>query len=194
MSVSLLAAHPLVHLNAGLNTVATVLLLVGLWLIKGGRERAHGRAMMTAFVVSIAFLVSYLTYHSIAGHVPFTHQGWPRTIYLAVLATHIPLAMCVPPLAILTIVFGWRAAPGSLTTPRSDDPSESAARTAAARKTHRRLARVTFPIWLYVSVSGVVVYLMLYHLYPSDSPSQPPMSVSVRPLGWPLPESVTKIE
>ena len=170
MSGPLLAAHPLVHLNAALNATATVLLLLGLWLIKGGREEAHRRAMLTAFVVSVAFLASYLTYHAIAGHVPFTYEGWPRTVYLTVLATHIPLAMGVPPLAILTIVFGWRAAPGATGNRAPAGQSLAAEKVAAARKTHRRLARVTFPIWLYVSVSGVVVYLMLYHLYPADLP------------------------
>ena len=163
----LLAAHPLVHLNAALNATATILLLIGLWLIKQRRETAHGRVMLAAFGVSVAFLASYLTYHQLEGHVPFTQGGSPRVVYLTVLATHIPLAMCVPPLAILTIIFGRRATSGANATAAADGGALDAAH--ADRAKHRRLARWTFPIWLYVSVTGVIVYVMLYHLFPSDA-------------------------
>ena len=163
-----IAAHPLVNLNAALNATATILLIVGLWLIKTGRERAHKRVMLAAFGVSVAFLVSYLTYHRLVGHVPFSHDGIPRIVYLTVLATHIPLAMCVPPLAILTIYFGWKTSPSSPT----DEDNEDHLRDESirhARRRHRQLARWTFPIWLYVSVTGVIVYVMLYHLYPAEA-------------------------
>ena len=160
MTVLLAAAHPLVHLNAGLNLLATLLLVIGLLLIKRGRERAHGRVMLAAFFVSCLFLISYLTYHQIEGHVSFTHPGVVRYLYWAILGSHIPLAMTVPFLAALTIYFGlkatgWRA---DATSPTDD--------LARFRQKHRRLARWTFPIWLYVSVTGVAVYAMLYHLWP----------------------------
>ncbi len=154
------AAHPLVHLNAGLNALAALLLVVGLVLIRRGRERAHGRVMLTAFFVSCLFLVSYLTYHAMVGSVKFTHPGAVRYVYWAILASHVLLAMTVPFLALMTIYFGlkatgWRAV--------SDMPADDLARF---RRKHRRLARWTFPIWFYVSITGVVVYTMLYHLWP----------------------------
>lgn len=148
-------AHTLVHVNAALNTAATLLLLLGLVLVKRGHVTAHKRAMLTAFAVSTAFLVCYLWYHYRVGHVEFTHVGPARTVYYVVLATHIPLAFTVPVLAIWTIYLGLRAT-----------GCRQHAADAAYRAKHRRLARWTFPIWLYVSVTGVVIYVMLYHLYP----------------------------
>jgi putative membrane protein len=159
----LLAAHPIVHVNASLNSMATVLLLVGLYLIKKGRVEAHKRVMMTAFAVSIAFLACYLYYHSMAGHVVFTHEGWPKYAYAAVLWTHVPLAFTVPFLATRQIYLGFRAL-GCCTTEVHQAAQLAAA--AAYREKHIRLARITFPIWLYVSVTGVIVYVMLYHLWP----------------------------
>jgi uncharacterized membrane protein YozB (DUF420 family) len=127
-------------LNATLNAIAAGWLVAGYVLIRRGRRRAHRAAMIAAFVTSALFLVSYLVYHAQAGSRPFTGEGWIRPVYFTILVSHIVLAAAVLPLAIVTLVRGLRA--------RYD--------------LHRRLARRTLPIWLYVSVTGVVVYLMLY--------------------------------
>ena len=129
-------------INAFLNAMAAVFLIWGYTLIRRKRVQQHRRAMISAFVVSCAFLVCYLVYHAQVGSVPFPKKGAFRTVYLSILATHTTLAAAVPVLATLTLRRGLTARPDS----------------------HRRLARWTFPIWLYVSVTGVVVYLMLYHL------------------------------
>ncbi len=141
----LLAIHPLATLNAVLNTVATVLLAAGWIFIVRGNWRAHRAAMVAAFAVSACFLVSYLTYHYLVGHVSFGGQGTVRLVYLGILLTHIVLAVAVPVLAIAMFVLAWRG----------------------KWRQHRLLGRITLPIWLYVSVTGVVIYLMLYHLYPA---------------------------
>jgi putative membrane protein len=154
-------AHPLVHLNAALNTLATMLLVVGLWRIKQRREPAHGKTMLAALVVSAAFLVSYLVYHAIAGSVRFTHTGGVRYVYYAVLLSHVLLAFTVPFLAIAAGVFGARALGWGRAAAL---PVEARTRS---RLTHIRIVRWAYPIWLYVSVTGVVVYAMLYHLWPS---------------------------
>ena len=138
------------HVNASLNALATLLLITGLALIKSRRETAHKRVMLAAFAVSALFLASYLTYHfSIEGSKKF--PSYPpdvvRTLYFAVLITHVILAATVPILAPVTIYLAL----------------------ADRRKWHIRMARVTFPIWIYVSVTGVVVYLMLYQLYPDQA-------------------------
>ena len=159
----LLAAHPLVHVNASLNSVATVLLLVGLYLIKQGRVEAHKRAMLTAFAVSIAFLVCYVWYHIQVGSIKFTHPGPVRYIYYSILLSHVLLAITVPFLATWQIYLGFRAL--GCCGPQSAQ-TENRAIAAAYRDKHCRWARFTFPIWLYVSVTGVVVYVMLYHLWP----------------------------
>ncbi len=153
-------AHPLVHLNAALNALATVLLLVGYLLIKQGKLRPHARTMMAAFGVSCLFLMSYLVYHWIAGSVKFTHPGAVRYVYLTILLTHVLLAVTVPFLAVTTIFLGMRGT-GVWGAGRF---SKADRKKYLAR--HRRLARWTFPIWLYVSITGVVVYAMLYHLWP----------------------------
>ncbi len=163
-----IAAHPIVHVNASLNSLATVLLVVGLVLIKQRNETAHKWVMLSAFVVSIAFLACYLYYHSLELTTPFTGQGVARTFYYYfLLPTHVLLAMTVPPLALVTIVLGLRAH-GHLLPGRVSSSSEAdrVAYTDTSRRKHRRWARVTFPIWLYVSISGVLVYLMLYQLWP----------------------------
>lgn len=129
-------------MNASLNATAAVLLMCGYALIRRGHRTAHHRVMVTAFTVSALFLISYLIYHSQVGSVRYRHTGPLRAIYLTILFTHTALAAAVPILAILTL---RRALKGEF--PR-----------------HRRLARWTLPIWLYVSVTGVVVYVMLYHL------------------------------
>ncbi|MEM6328815.1 MAG: DUF420 domain-containing protein [Planctomycetota bacterium] len=151
-------AHPIVHVNAGLNTLATILLVVGGVLIKLRKERAHQKAMAAALVVSAAFLACYLYYHFVVAlTVPFTHDGPVRYVYYAILVTHVLLAMTVPFFAFAAAYFGWRALNG---------PAEDSARVRAR---HRAVVRFGYPIWLYVSVTGVVVYAMLYHLWPSDA-------------------------
>ena len=150
MSVGSLFALPVADLpaiNALLNATATVLLIVGLALIKRGHEAAHRRVMLSAFGVSVVFLVCYLVYHYYVGSVKFTGVGAVRTVYFAILISHIVLAVAVPPLALWTIWLGYQD----------------------RRRAHHRVARWTFPIWLYVSVTGVVIYLMLYHLYPAQA-------------------------
>ena len=128
--------------NAVLNATAAVLLVWGYTLIRRRRIAQHRRVMQTAFVVSCFFLVCYLVYHYQVGSVRFPKTGAIKTLYLAILGTHTLLAAAVPVLAIITLRRGLSA--------RYDK--------------HRRIARWTLPIWLYVSVTGVVVYLMLYHL------------------------------
>jgi uncharacterized membrane protein YozB (DUF420 family) len=154
-------AHPLVHLNAALNSLATVLLFVGLWRIKHRREPAHGRTMLAALGVSAVFLVSYVVYHAIAGSVRFTDPGLVRYVYYSVLLTHVLLAFTVPFLAIAAAIFGARALGWGRAAML---PVEARMRS---RSTHLRIVRWAYPIWLYVSVTGVVVYAMLYHLWPS---------------------------
>jgi uncharacterized membrane protein YozB (DUF420 family) len=126
--------------NALLNAAATALLVTGWVLIRRGRREAHRRAMLGALACSALFLVSYLVYHFEVGSVRFPGTGTARTIYLAILLTHTVLAAVVPVLALVTL-----------------------SRALAAKyDRHRAIARWTLPIWLYVSVTGVVVYWMLY--------------------------------
>lgn len=148
------AIKVLPHVNSALNALAAVLLIAGLVLIKRGHEKAHRWTMLTCFGVSTVFLACYLTYHQLLYAVtgqrgrPFEHPSPTiRGIYLTILVSHVVLAAAVPFLAARTIYLGLRD----------------------RRAAHRRLARWTFPIWLYVSVTGVVVYLLLYHIYRSDS-------------------------
>lgn len=129
-------------LNALLNTSSAVLLVAGYRLIRQGRREAHRKAMTAALIVSALFLTSYLVYHAQAGSVRFQKTGWIRPVYFSILISHTILAACVAPMALITV---WRAWKG-----RFDR--------------HRRLARITLPLWLYVSVTGVLVYLMLYRL------------------------------
>jgi putative membrane protein len=143
------AAEPpaLANTDAVLNGIATVLLVSGYVLIKRGRDRAHKWAMLAALGVSTAFLTCYLTYHLTNEPVSFGGSGAIRPLYYSILISHVALAATVPVLAIWTAVLGLKD----------------------RRAAHRKLAWWTFPIWLYVSVTGVVVYLMLYHLYPPAS-------------------------
>lgn len=133
-------------LNATLNATAAVLLAAGWLLIRRGRIAAHRACMLGAVVVSTAFLVSYVVYHSMAGSRPFTGQGWVRAVYFAILMSHIVLAAGMVPFVLTTL---YRALGGDF-----------------AR--HARLARWTLPVWLYVSVTGVVVYWLLYRVYPGS--------------------------
>jgi len=141
------------HVNASLNALATVLLIVGFVLIKRRQEAAHKWTMLACFGVSVIFLASYLTHHWYLKYVvklPYGSHLFPseypvaRTIYLTILIPHVILAAAVPVLALLTIYLGF----------------------ADKRAAHRRVAKWTFPIWLYVSITGVLVYLMRYQLYP----------------------------
>jgi putative membrane protein len=127
-----------------LNGTAALLLLAGWWNIRHGRIDVHRRFMIAAFVTSALFLASYLVYHAQAGSRAFSGTGLTRTVYLTILFTHIVLAAAILPMALLTLARGLR---------RDDER-------------HRRLARWTLPVWMYVSVTGVVIYLMLYHWYP----------------------------
>ncbi len=158
-----LAAHPIVHVNASLNALATALLLAGLFFIKRGRVDAHKWTMLAAFGVSTAFLACYIWYHLQVSSVRFTHPGPVWYIYVTILASHVLLAVTVPFLAIRQIYLGYRAigcCGGEMTQP------EKSAASALYREKHLRLAKWVFPIWLYVSVTGVIVYAMLYHLWP----------------------------
>ena len=130
-------------LNASLNATAAVLLVVGYVLIRRGHVRRHRAVMIAACVVSAMFLASYLVYHAGTGSRPFPGQGPVRVVYFAILLTHVVLAAAVLPLALITLSLGLRA--------RFDR--------------HMAIARWTFPIWLYVSITGVIVYLMLYRMY-----------------------------
>jgi uncharacterized membrane protein YozB (DUF420 family) len=129
--------------NASLNGIATVLLLVGYVCIRQRRIAAHRAAMVSAFATSVLFLISYLVYHAHAGSRPFPGQGPIRVVYFVILISHIILAATIPPLAGITL---WRAY-----------------RRRFDR--HMKIARWTLPLWLYVSVTGIVVYWMLYQLY-----------------------------
>ena len=126
--------------NATLNASATVLLLLGFTFIKAGLRKAHIITMCTALVVSAAFLACYLVYHYYVGHVKFAGTGFVQTFYYVLLLTHVVLAVVSLPMIIMTVVpaIGQRF------------------------DRHKRMARWTFPVWLYVSVTGVIVYLMCY--------------------------------
>lgn len=134
------------HLNAVLNSLSAVFLVAGLLFIRRGRIRAHRRMMTCALLSSTLFLVSYLVYHFVfQGLTRFGGRGLVRTLYLVILFTHTVLAAIILPFVLVTVA---RALRGDF-------------------KRHRRIARWTFPMWLYVSVTGVIVYLMLYQIYPS---------------------------
>jgi len=158
--------HPIVHVNAALNAIAAILLVIGLILVKRGRVEAHKRVMLSAFLVSALFLGCYLWYHYQVQHVKFTHPGAVRSIYYAILASHIILAVTVPFLAIRQIYLGFRALGCCTIGSGQRDRVAEPLVPASYRDKHIRLARWTFPIWLYVSVTGVIIYLMLYHLWP----------------------------
>ncbi|MBM4021965.1 MAG: DUF420 domain-containing protein [Planctomycetes bacterium] len=152
MTPILLAAagriHPLATTNAVLNSLAAVLLVAGWVLIRRGQWRAHRAVMLAAFATSAVFLVSYLVYHALEGSRTYTGPESLRLPYYVILATHVVLAAAVPVLAVRMFFLAWRG--------RWD--------------AHRRLGRVTMPIWLYVSVTGVVIYAMLYHLPAAAAP------------------------
>ncbi len=132
----------LARLNVVLNASAGVFLILGFAFVRSGKIVQHRRCMLTAFGLSCAFLVSYLLHHAQVGSVPFRGTGVLRSVYFAILVPHILLAGAIVPLALFTLYRGW--------TGRID--------------AHRRIARYTLPLWLYVSLSGVTVYALLYHL------------------------------
>jgi putative membrane protein len=130
-------------LNAVLNTTSAILLMTGRSFIKRGNRLAHKRCMIGTFTVSVLFLISYLTYHYYHGTTRFLGEGWIRPVYFFILTSHTILATAIVPIAIITLRRGLK-----------DRIPQ-----------HKSIARWTYPIWLYVSVTGVVVYLMLYRLY-----------------------------
>lgn len=132
-------------LNAALNATSALFLLVGYSFIRRKRITPHKICMVIAFLVSTLFLTSYLYYHAQHGATPFPGRGWVRAVYFAVLIPHVILAAVILPLALVTLFRAWKGQFGR----------------------HKRLARWTFPLWLFVSVTGVVVYWMLYHLSPA---------------------------
>jgi uncharacterized membrane protein YozB (DUF420 family) len=129
-------------LNAALNSTCAVLLIAGRVMIARRQIARHRACMLAAFITSTLFLVSYLVYHANVGSVPFQGQGPIRVLYFTILVTHIVLAAVILPMAVVTLSRGL----------------------AGRYDKHRRIARWTFPIWLYVSVTGVAVYVMLYHM------------------------------
>lgn len=143
MNVDMLPA-----VNASLNGVATLLLLAGWFAIKNKKETLHRNLMLSTLAVSTLFLTSYLTYHSIRvsqtgeGHTLFPHGGWLKALYYTILITHIPLAMVVVPGCLTAI---YQAVKGN-------------------RLKHTKITRWLWPVWMYVSVTGVLIYFMLYHL------------------------------
>ena len=137
---NVLAALP--HVNACLNTATFVLIVLGLIAIKRKRETLHKRLMLSAVATSVLFLISYLTLHFAVGMTRFTGEGAVRTVYFVILFSHTILAAVQVPLIVTTVVLGLRD----------------------RRARHRRWARITAPIWSYVSITGVVIYGMLYHL------------------------------
>ena len=130
-------------INASLNGTSTILLLVGRWFISQRRIAAHRVTMITAVSASTLFLISYLYYHAHVGSVRFQGTGWSRPVYFTVLISHVVLAAAIVPLVIITLSRALRE--------RFDR--------------HRAIARWTFPLWLYVSITGVLVYFMLYHWF-----------------------------
>jgi uncharacterized membrane protein YozB (DUF420 family) len=137
--------YALPHLNATLNSLSAVLLISGFLFIRRGNIAAHRKCMLTACATSTLFLVGYLTYHSFYGSTTFKGVGWIRTAYFSILLTHTVLAVVIVPMVLITLTRALRL--------RYD--------------AHRRIARWTLPLWLYVSVTGVIVYLLLYQIYPS---------------------------
>jgi len=135
-----MSVHDLPAVNATLNALSGILLLIGYTRIRAGKRAEHRTWMLAAFVASSLFLVSYVVYHAQVGSVPFTRQGFVRPLYFGILITHVTLAAVVLPMAILTLTRGLK---GRFVQ-------------------HKAIARWTFPVWLYVSVTGVLVYVLLY--------------------------------
>ena len=135
------------HFQALLNTVATLLLATGYYFIRKAKPDLHRNCMVTALVISSLFMVSYLTYHARVGYMPFTGQGIIRPFYFTLLASHVILAAAIVPLVLTTVFFALK---GNFDK-------------------HPRIARWTLPLWLYVSVSGVVIYILGFHIYTPET-------------------------
>jgi uncharacterized membrane protein YozB (DUF420 family) len=131
-------------LNACLNGTSAILLTLGYIQIKKQRQIAHRNCMIGAFVVSTLFLISYVYYHTHTGHTTFTNPAWFRKFYLILLASHVLLAFIIVPLVLTTLFFAWKQ----------------------RFESHKKIARWTWPIWMYVSITGVVIYLILYQIFP----------------------------
>lgn len=141
-----MTVHDLPAVNATLNGLSAVFLSFGYYFIKAKKPIPHRNSMLAAFVTSTVFLACYLTYHfSVRVVTKFQGQGWIRPVYFFILITHIILAVIIVPMILVTLNRGLRA--------RFD--------------THKRIARLTWPLWMYVSVTGVIVYLLLYQIYPT---------------------------
>lgn len=139
----MLSLTDLPALNATLNATSAMLLIAGYRFIRRRRITAHKRCMLAAGATSALFLVSYLTYHYYVGSMPFRGQGWVRPLYFTILISHTTLAAAIVPLVLITLFRAWKA----------------------DFVRHARLARWTWPIWMYVSVTGVIIYVMLYQLF-----------------------------
>lgn len=139
----MIEVHQLPLVNASLNATAATLVAIGVLAIRRGRVSLHRACMVGALLISTLFLASYLYYHAVIGSVRFTTPGWPRAVYFAILFSHIPLAAIVVPMALVTALRALRG--------RFD--------------AHVRIARWTAPIWLYVSITGVLVYMFLYQWF-----------------------------
>jgi len=133
-------------LNASLNLASASLLVLGLRFIRQDRRLAHRRCMLAALTTSCLFLIGYLTYHYQVGHTRFTDPAWFRPIYLGLLLTHVLLAVVIVPLVLITLYLALRG----------------------QFDRHKGIARWTWPIWMYVSVTGVIIYLLLYHIFPQQ--------------------------
>ena len=131
-------------LNATLNGTSAVLLLIGRMLIKRGKMAAHRTCMIAAMISSAVFLACYLFFHYEAGNILFLGQGWVRPLYFTILISHVTLAIVIVPMAIITLSRGLKA----------------------RYHQHRAIARWTWPLWMYVSITGVIVYFMLYQWFP----------------------------
>ena len=145
--MSMLALTDLPSLNAVLNASSAVLLVSGYRYIRRRQVTAHQRCMLAACVTSTLFLLSYLIYHYNVGSMPFRGQGWVRPVYFTILISHTILAAAIVPLVLVTLFRAWKANFAK----------------------HARIAKWTLPIWLYVSVTGVIIYWMLYQLFPPAS-------------------------
>ncbi|MGE3334910.1 MAG: DUF420 domain-containing protein [Rhodospirillaceae bacterium] len=140
-------ATVLPHVNAVLNALSTILLIIGFVLIRSGRREQHRKVMLSALVVSGVFLISYLTYHFTAPTFVFPGTGWTRPVYFGMLISHVVLATIVTPMVVVT---AYRALKGTFDR-------------------HKAIARWTIGAWLYVTVTGVLIYVILYHVYPPSA-------------------------
>ena len=136
--------HGLPAVNATLNGLTTLLLSAGWIFIKNGNRQAHAACMISSLVMSTLFLTCYLIYHTFAGVTYFTTPGWPKIVYYFVLATHVPLAMVILPFIFAAVYFAGRE----------------------KFEAHKKITRWLWPVWMYVSVTGVIIYVMLYWIFP----------------------------